>query len=363
MSSRLGQGPASLPDVPEGLISPAPSDRRGKTTTVAILTGIAVGVILIAAYGYDRTTASHYYPGTRIGDVAVGSRSLDEASELLHERFVTPLREPITLTAPQYKKRVTPWKMGLRVDVSDAARDALSSQRNESAFVRMWHRIVGDDRNLSLRPEVNDKIFDRFLEKVFKKVKQDPKDAWLDVSKDELVVVPHQLGRKVKGSAEKSIRNDLVGHDEKIKIPVKIIEPVLTTEDFKRVILVSTGSNRLTLYKNGEVSKKYGVATGTGGYPTPHGQFYITLKRMNPSWVNPYADWSLDMPPVIPPGPNNPLGTRALNLSASGIRIHGTPDSGSIGTNASHGCIRMLMSDAEDLFERVDVGTPVLIVG
>jgi lipoprotein-anchoring transpeptidase ErfK/SrfK len=89
----------------------------------------------------------------------------------------------------------------------------------------------------------------------------------------------------------------------------------------------------------------------------------ITAKRRNPTWVNPWADWSQTMPASIGPGPNNPLGTRALNISASGIRIHGTPDAASIGGPASHGCIRMHMHDAEALFELVDVGTPVVIVG
>jgi lipoprotein-anchoring transpeptidase ErfK/SrfK len=68
------------------------------------------------------------------------------------------------------------------------------------------------------------------------------------------------------------------------------------------------------------------------------------------------------MPATIGPGPNNPLGTRALNLNASGIRIHGTTANSSIGTAASHGCMRMHRWDIEDLYDRVEVGTPVLIV-
>jgi lipoprotein-anchoring transpeptidase ErfK/SrfK len=68
------------------------------------------------------------------------------------------------------------------------------------------------------------------------------------------------------------------------------------------------------------------------------------------------------MPPYIPPGPGNPLGTRALNLSAPGIRIHGTIKNYSIGTAASHGCMRMHMWDVEDLYPRVKVGTRVIIV-
>jgi L,D-transpeptidase ErfK/SrfK len=67
------------------------------------------------------------------------------------------------------------------------------------------------------------------------------------------------------------------------------------------------------------------------------------------------------MPASIPPGPGNPLGTRAMSLNASGILIHGTYASYSVGTYASHGCIRMLLSDVEALYPQVPVGTPVLI--
>jgi lipoprotein-anchoring transpeptidase ErfK/SrfK len=67
------------------------------------------------------------------------------------------------------------------------------------------------------------------------------------------------------------------------------------------------------------------------------------------------------MPSVIGPGPNNPLGTRALYLNASGIRIHGTPNWRSIGHRASHGCLRMRRRDVENLYPRVPVGTAVWI--
>jgi lipoprotein-anchoring transpeptidase ErfK/SrfK len=128
------------------------------------------------------------------------------------------------------------------------------------------------------------------------------------------------------------------------------------------VILVRTGENKLYLYKNGEVARTYGVATGAKEFPTPTGQFRIVSKQKNPTWHNPGSDWAKDMPKTIPPGPNNPLGTHALALSAPGILIHETPDVGSIGTNASHGCIRMRGSDEVDLFNQVSTGTPVVIV-
>jgi len=131
---------------------------------------------------------------------------------------------------------------------------------------------------------------------------------------------------------------------------------------FASIILVRTGENKLYLYKNGQVSRTYDVATGRPEFPTPTGQFKIVSKQTNPTWHNPHSSWSTSMPETIGPGPTNPLGTHALALSAAGILIHETPDVGSIGTSASHGCIRMRGGDELDLFNQVSTGTTVIIL-
>jgi lipoprotein-anchoring transpeptidase ErfK/SrfK len=107
--------------------------------------------------------------------------------------------------------------------------------------------------------------------------------------------------------------------------------------------------------------KTYGVAVGMSGHPTPTGTFRIITKLKNPTWNPPDSAWAAGMGPV-PPGAGNPLGTRWMGLNSPGIGIHGTPAPSSIGTAASHGCIRMGIPEAEDLFDRVFVGTPVDIV-
>jgi lipoprotein-anchoring transpeptidase ErfK/SrfK len=147
-----------------------------------------------------------------------------------------------------------------------------------------------------------------------------------------------------------------------VQLPVQQTFAAHRTADFARVIVVRGGSNMLDLYENGALVKSYPVATGQPAYPTPMGQFFIIGKQVNPVWINPHSSWSVGMPEYVPAGPDNPLGTRAMQLDADGIYIHGTPEDDSIGSHASHGCIRMHMSDAEDLFTRVGVGTPVLIV-
>ncbi|MFI5053916.1 MAG: L,D-transpeptidase, partial [Acidimicrobiia bacterium] len=106
----------------------------------------------------------------------------------------------------------------------------------------------------------------------------------------------------------------------------------------------------------------YPVATAMPGYVTPPGHWKIINKVENPTWYNPApTTWGAGMPASIPPGYGNPLGTRALYLNAPGIRIHGTYETSSIGTHASHGCIRMLIPDVEQLYPLVPIGSNVII--
>lgn len=141
--------------------------------------------------------------------------------------------------------------------------------------------------------------------------------------------------------------------------------PVVTRETLKHLLgslRIDLSERKLYLYGgHGEVVKTYRVAVGMPKYPTPTGSFRIIVKEVNPTWNPPDSAWAAGMGPV-PPGPGNPLGTRWMGLNSPGIGIHGTPTSSSIGTAASHGCIRMLIPQAEDLFGRVFVGTPVEIV-
>jgi lipoprotein-anchoring transpeptidase ErfK/SrfK len=127
------------------------------------------------------------------------------------------------------------------------------------------------------------------------------------------------------------------------------------------VIVIRRGSNRLFLYAGMRYLRAFGVATGQNVYPTPLGRFRIVVKWRNPWWYPPDSEWARGQQP-IPPGPGNPLGTRWMGLSASGVGIHGTPNPGSIGYSVSHGCIRMLIPQAEWLFEQVRIGTTVFIV-
>ena len=157
----------------------------------------------------------------------------------------------------------------------------------------------------------------------------------------------------------------LRSHDRDVPMPSRTLRPARTPSNHGPVVVIHRGSKRLVLYRGtraGAMSAvaSFGIATGMAAYPTPTGNFRIVTRERNPWWNPPAADWARGASPV-PPGPGNPLGTRWMGLNVGAVGIHGTPDAASIGYSASHGCIRMRISDAEWLFERVRVGTPVFI--
>jgi peptidoglycan hydrolase-like protein with peptidoglycan-binding domain len=125
-------------------------------------------------------------------------------------------------------------------------------------------------------------------------------------------------------------------------------------------IVVDLSDLTLRFFRSGKKVKTYRVAAGQAAYPTPTGTYAVIRMIMDPTWYPPDSDWAKDAKP-IPPGIENPLGTRWIGTSAPGVGIHGTPDDASIGTHASHGCIRMHIPEVEELYERVALGMTVII--
>jgi len=105
------------------------------------------------------------------------------------------------------------------------------------------------------------------------------------------------------------------------------------------------------------------VGIGTDNTKSPVGEFRITQKKENPEWVVPKSIREEDpsLPPVVPPGPDNPLGVRAMRLGYTEYLLHGTSKRFGIGMEVSHGCIRMYNRDVERLFDIVEKGTKVVI--
>ena len=115
-----------------------------------------------------------------------------------------------------------------------------------------------------------------------------------------------------------------------------------------RRVVVSIPDRKLALVEGDHILRIYPTAVGAVLTPSPSGTYHIVQRVTDPTW---YTKGK-----IVPPGKANPLGTRWLGLSAKGYGIHGTNAPGSIGHNASHGCIRMRNHDVEQLYEMVAVG-------
>lgn len=120
-----------------------------------------------------------------------------------------------------------------------------------------------------------------------------------------------------------------------------------------RFVLVSIADRQLALIDNGEVVKLYKIAVGKDSTPSPEGTFTVIKRSENPTY---FHDGKL-----VPPGKDNPVGTRWIGLNLKGYGIHGTNAPRSIGKAASHGCIRMGKKDVEELFALLKVGDAVVI--
>jgi lipoprotein-anchoring transpeptidase ErfK/SrfK len=128
-------------------------------------------------------------------------------------------------------------------------------------------------------------------------------------------------------------------------------------------ILVDARERRLYLVLGNGKAMKYGVGVGRPGFEWG-GTKTITRKAEWPTWTPPpqMLRRRPDLPRFMPGGPENPMGARALYLGSSLYRIHGSNEPETIGQAVSSGCIRMLNEDVIDLYERVRVGTRVVVM-
>jgi lipoprotein-anchoring transpeptidase ErfK/SrfK len=167
--------------------------------------------------------------------------------------------------------------------------------------------------------------------------------AQVDAALDDGVTAPRTLHTKLVKTSPKVNANDLA-------------------RVYGTVITVDKAHFKLRLFKRLKFAKAYGVAVGQPAYPTPSGLFSIASKQVDPVWSVPNSPWAGELQGTTVQGGSaaNPLKARWMGI-INGVGIHGTGEDYSIGSAASHGCIRMHVADVKDLYPRVPVGTPVLI--
>jgi lipoprotein-anchoring transpeptidase ErfK/SrfK len=149
-------------------------------------------------------------------------------------------------------------------------------------------------------------------------------------------------------------------------VEVDTVKPEITKDDladqYPTYIAIDRETFKLRFFKNLELVETYTIALGAAGYDTPAGVYEITDMTVDPNWYVPDAEWAGDLAGTVVPGgsPENPLVNRWMGFY-DGAGIHGTNDIGSLGSNASHGCVRMHPDEVIELYDQVDLGTPIYI--
>ena len=334
---------------------------------VAVVVGLAVALLAsmsVAAAARVSASSGRILAGVEVGGVDVGGMTRAEAVAAVKATTEPRLRRGVFVVAGGRRWPVTPAGLGHGAAVEQAVDRAFDGP--ELSFIQeAWHRLT--NRPVAHRVGValaeDQAKVARFVKALAPRLAVAPTDAAIKLVDGEVVRQRARKGRALDIEAStRALAKGLRGNARRIRLVTRPLAPKVTEDELGKTIEVDLSTNRLTFYDGLKVRRVYPVATGQPSFPTPQGTWEVVHKRVNPTWTNPAPDgWGADMPKSIPPGPGNPLGTRAMSLNASGILIHGTYASGSIGRYASHGCIRMLLSDVEALYPQVPIGTPVLI--
>jgi lipoprotein-anchoring transpeptidase ErfK/SrfK len=332
--------------------------------TVLVVLG---GGATYAAYRYDHDGEDRILPGVVIDGVDVGRMTRDEAIAAVKATTSLRLSSTLTVDAGGRSWTATPQDLGVRADVVGAVDDALAVSGSLGMVSRVYHRLADEPvgRSLTVGWHYSASKVDTFVKGVAQEVARAPRNASVSLEGTQVTFIHSKPGRALR--IDKAAEQILAALQQNsappvMRLMVKPVAPKIADDEVGTTIVIDKTTNELTLYEGFERDRTYPVATAMPGYDTPSGTWTIVNKAENPTWVNPApTTWGADLPPSIPPGVGNPLGTRALYLDAPGIRIHGTYDSASIGTHASHGCIRMNISDVEELYPLVPIGSKVLI--
>jgi lipoprotein-anchoring transpeptidase ErfK/SrfK len=332
---------------------------------VALLAALLVG----AAYAYDASKARVIASGVDVGNVRVGGLTAQAARRKL-ERAYSPLRRPIVARFGARGFTLSPRGIDLVVHVDGAVSQALAESRDGSFLARTVRELVGPEIDAHIQPRVDfsRQAVGRFSRRVEQALERPPRPARVVPHAGGLAVVRGAAGLEVRGGLlRRRIERALVnpGAARLLFVPAQRIPPRVTPAVLRRryasYITVDRTRFRLRLYEHLKLVRTYTIAVGQIGYDTPAGLYRIRNKAVDPSWTVPDSTWTGALAgAVIPPGPANPLKARWLGIYG-GVGIHGTDQTWSLGTAASHGCLRMAIPDVIELYDRVEVGTPIYI--
>ena len=345
-----------------------------KSRTFFMVAGF-LAVLLIASgavYAYDANRQDKIAEGVTIGGVAVGGMTTAQARVKLRDAVLEPLSQPVVARYKKRKFTLTPERAKVGVNVDASVDAALDASRSGGLFRRTWRSLTGDkvEQDVKLDITYSEAAVKQLVSRVRSRLDEAPVEATVDLDGGSVEIKSSETGREVRrGTLARDVTAALLERDpaaRTVRIRARSVAPNTSTaelaEKYPAILIISRSSFKLTLYKNLKPAKTYSIAVGQAGMDTPAGLYNVQNKAENPAWHVPDSDWAGDLAgKVIPAGdPRNPIMARWMGIY-DGAGIHGTTADSSIGTAASHGCIRMRIPEVIELYNEVPVGAPVYI--
>jgi len=341
-----------------------------KTSIAAIIAAVLLVVMVGVAYAYDSSQKDKIADGVTIGGVDVGGLNEDEAAALVRRKLLAPLRHSLRVSFDGQSWELSGRKLKLRTNVDSAVEEALEDSREGGLPGRLVRYVSGGEVNESITPQVaySEPAINRFVRHVAEEIDREPQNAGVEATPSSLEVVAGRNGRKLRDNLlEEDLKEAVLNANapHAIVAEVHATKPEVTKSEvaarYPTYLTLDRATFTLRFWKNLKLAKEYTVAVGMEGLETPEGLYAIQEKEENPVWNVPDSAWAGSLAgQTIPPGPSNPIKARWMGIY-EGAGIHGTEETYSLGSAASHGCVRMAIPDVEELYDLVEVGTPIYI--
>lgn len=343
---------------------------RVRIAAVIVLALLAGGAAA-AAWRYDDGRRDRLADGITIAGLDLGGMRVADARAALERRVVAPLAEPIVVRYRHGQFVFQPRDAEVHTNLDALIEQAVAASRRGNFLSRAVRDFTGGRLAIRLSPQATftNGAVETFVDSVKDQVDRRPREARSSATFAGVRIWPSRSGVAVRSLAlEQALDELLVDPDASraVELPTRVLPPEVTTRDMRRrfhyFIAVSRNKKELRYFVNEKLVKTYQVAIGRIGFETPAGLYEIRTKAVNPAWYVPNKPWAGSLAgKIIPPGdPDNPLKARWMGFW-DGAGIHGTAESASIGSAASHGCIRMRVPDVVELYNRVPLHTPLYI--
>jgi lipoprotein-anchoring transpeptidase ErfK/SrfK len=339
-----------------------------------ILTALVVllfGGLIAGAYAYDDSRQDLIAEGVTVGGVDVGGMRQAAAERVLRRELLSPLDRSLVVKRDGRRFRLSAREARIAADIHGMAASAVARSREGSIVTRVWREATAAKVRASLPAEItySKDAVRRLVRRVQKATDVAPVNAELALDGAGPRLSPSKDGRKLDAARlrEQVEQRMLDPNHRTVRARINVVRPKVTTESITRttpaVLVVDRKDFRLRLYTKLRLKKTYRIAVGQVGLETPAGLYHIQNKQVDPAWHVPDSDWAGKLRgKVIPSGdPKNPIKSRWLGIF-DGAGIHGTDAISSLGSAASHGCVRMAIPDVQELYDQVPVGAPIYIV-